>query len=125
MKTKTIYWIITGIVCFMLSFGAVFNVMSTPEAVELISTKLGYPAYLVPLLGVMKILGCIVVVIPGFPRLKEWAYAGLVFDLGGAVYSHIAIGAPASEWAPLFIGIGLLFTSYFLYHKTRNPNTVA
>jgi hypothetical protein len=122
MKTKTIYWIVTGIIAAMLTFGSIFNVMSVPEAVDLISGRLGYPAYLVPFLGVMKILGCITLVVPGYPRLKEWAYAGLAYDLGGAVFSHIAIGAPVGEWAPLFVLIGLLATSYVLYHKVyRTP----
>lgn len=119
MKTKTIYWIITGIIAAMLSFGSVFNVLSAPEAVDLIVTKLGYPAYVVPLVGVMKILGCIAILVPGFPRIKEWAYAGLFIDLGGAVYSHMCIGAPIGEWAPLFLLIGLLATSYILYHKVQ------
>ena len=108
MKTKTIYWIVTGFVALMLSFGSIFNVMSTQESIDLVSTKLGYPLYLIPFLGVMKILGCITILVPGFPRLKEWAYAGLIYDLGGAVFSHIAVGAPVGEWAPLFIGIGLI-----------------
>lgn len=120
MKTKTIYWIVTGIITAMLTFGSIFNVLSTPEAVDLIVTKLGYPSYVVPLVGVMKILGCIAVLVPGFPRLKEWAYAGLFIDLGGAVYSHVSIGAPVAEWAPLFVLIGLLVASYMLYHKTLN-----
>ena len=119
MKTKTIYWIVTGFVALMLSFGSILNIMSTQESIDLVSTKLGYPLYLIPFLGVMKILGCITILVPGFPRLKEWAYAGLIYDLGGAVFSHIAVGAPVGEWAPLFIGIGLIGTSYYLYHKTR------
>ena len=116
-KTKIIYWIFTGIMCAMLGIGSVFNVISSPEAVELISHHLGYPTYLVPFLGVAKLLGLVAILIPGFPRLKEWAYAGITFDLIGAVYSHIAIGAPASEWAPLFILIGFVAGSYIFYHK--------
>ena len=116
-KNKIIYWIITGIVCLMLGFGSIFNVMSTPEAVELISHRLGYPEYLVPFLGVAKLLGIFVILIPGFPRLKEWAYAGLVYDIMGAMYSHISIGAPVSEWAPLFIIILFLSGSYIFHHK--------
>lgn len=120
MKTKTIYWIVTGITAALLSFGAVFNALSDPQSVELIVTKLGYPPYVVPLVGVMKIIGCLVILIPGFKRLKEWAYCGLFLDLGGAVYSHIAIGAPVSAWAPIFVFVALLAGSYFLYHKVQN-----
>lgn len=120
MKTKTIYWIVTGLITAGLTFGSVFNVMSAPEAVALIVTRLGYPPYVVPLVGVMKILACIVILLPGFIRLKEWAYCGLIIDLGGAVYSHIAIGAPVAEWAPLFIFIGLILASYFLWHKVED-----
>ena len=100
-----------------MGLGAVFNAMSSPESVELISHHLGFPAYLVPFLGVAKLLGIIVILIPGFPRLKEWAYAGLLFDLIGAMYAHISIGAPVSEWAPIFGLVAIIAGSYIFHHK--------
>jgi uncharacterized membrane protein YphA (DoxX/SURF4 family) len=53
-------------------------------------THLGYPRYFIPFIGVMKLLGCIAILIPGYPKIKEWAYAGLFFDLIGATYSSLA-----------------------------------
>lgn len=79
---------------------------------------LGYPPYLLPFIGVAKILGVIAVLVPGFPRLKEWAYAGLVFDLIGAFYSHLAVGDPVSYWIFPLIALALVFGSYFFYRKT-------
>jgi uncharacterized membrane protein YphA (DoxX/SURF4 family) len=118
MKLRTVYWIVTGFFCLMITFGAVFNVVSAPPAIDLIVTKLGYPAYVVPFLGVAKIIGCIVVLIPGNPRLKEWAYAGIAFDLIGALYSHISVGAAISEMAGILLPLTLLAASYVLNHKT-------
>jgi hypothetical protein len=57
--------------------------------------RAGYPAYVVPLLGVWKVLGAVALTVPGFPRLKEWAYAGVAFDLSGATVSHLVSGSPA------------------------------
>ena len=116
-KDKIIYWILTGLISVGLGLGAVFNALSSPESVELVSHHLGYPEYIVPFLGVAKLLGIVVILIPGFPRLKEWAYAGLIYDIVGAIYSHISISAPVSEWAPLFILISLIMGSYFYHHK--------
>ena len=116
-RNKIIYWVATVLISFGIGLGSIFNAMSSKESIDLIHTKLGYPEYLIPFLGVAKLLGLIVILIPGFRRLKEWAYAGLIFDLIGAVYSHIGIGAPVSEWAPLFILIGLVGVSYVFHHK--------
>ena len=116
-KTKIIYWILTGLMALGLGIGSVFNAMSSVESVELINHHLGFPAYMVPFVGVAKLLGLIVILVPGFPRLKEWAYAGLVYDLLGAIYSHISIGAPASEWAPIFVLVAFVAGSYIFHHK--------
>ncbi|AWO02028.1 DoxX-like family protein [Chitinophaga alhagiae] len=117
-KIKIIYWIFTGLMAAGLGVGAIFNAIGTPESVTYI-TNLGYPAYIVPFLGVAKILGIIAILIPGYPRLKEWAYAGLVFDLVGATYSHIMQGYPAAAWAPMFLFLAVVFGSYICHHKLR------
>ncbi|HRG79756.1 MAG TPA: DoxX family protein, partial [Cyclobacteriaceae bacterium] len=67
------------------------NILSAPEWVEIFK-QLGYPPYMLPFLGVAKLLGVIALLVPGFPRIKEWAYAGMFFDLTGAVYSGLAVG---------------------------------
>jgi hypothetical protein len=78
---------------------------------------MGYPLYIFKFLAVAKILGVVALLVPGYPRLKEWAYAGFFFDLAGATYSFIAIGDPPAGWAPNFIFIAILFGSYIYYHK--------
>lgn len=118
-KLKFAYWIITGLFSAFMLFSAIPDVMQTPEAMQFI-TGLGYPDYFVPFIGVMKVLGVIGILIPGYPRIKEWAYAGITFDLIGATYSVIAVsGDPvgALGMAPIFL---FLAASYFLYHKIKN-----
>src|SRR5215467_4829081 len=66
-------------------------------------THLGYPAYLLTILGVWKILGVVALLIAKFPLLKEWAYAGFFFAMSGAVFSHIAVGDPAKETIPALL----------------------
>jgi uncharacterized membrane protein YphA (DoxX/SURF4 family) len=75
------------------------------------------PAYLLPFLGIAKVLGVIAILIPGFPRLKEWAYAGLTFDLAGAMYSGISVGDPAGSWMLFMIGFLLIASSVTLYRR--------
>ena len=110
------YWIVTSLMAVLMLLASVPDVLMSPEAVEIFS-HLGYPKYLLPFIGVAKILGVITVLAPGLRRLKEWAYAGLVFDLIGAFYSHISVGDPASTWIFSVIALALVTGSYFLYHS--------
>src|ERR1700743_853325 len=109
-KTKTLYWIFTILFALFISLTAIPDIMMSKDAMTFMN-HLGYPNYFVPFIGVVKVLGAIAIVVPGYPRLKEWAYAGLFFDLAGAVYSQIA----NDGWHPqiLFMAIffGLLFLS--------------
>src|SRR5258706_1308389 len=89
-KTNTIYWIITGLFGAFMLFSAIPDIMLTPEAKEFIG-RLGYPDYFIRMIGISKTLGVIAILIPGYPRIKEWAYAGLFYDLTAAVWSQIAI----------------------------------
>jgi hypothetical protein len=115
-KTKTIYWVITGLMAAFMLMASIPDVLRIPEAVVTFM-HLGYPAYLLPFIGVAKILAVLAILIPGFSGLKEWAYAGLVFDLVGAWYSHIAVGDPASVWIFALIGLLMVLASYLLYKK--------
>ena len=115
-RINILYWIITGLFAAFMLLGALPDVISSPDAVKIVSHDLGYPAYLVPFLGVAKVLGCIAILVPGFPRLKEWAYAGLFFDLTGAAYSGFKVNPDPKE-ALFIIFYAFLFASYFLYHK--------
>lgn len=118
-STKILYWVFTSLICLFMLFSAVQEIINNPESAKFI-TNLGFPAYLNPFLGVAKILAVIAIVVPGFPRIKEWAYAGLFFDLAGATYSIIAIGTPFGKWVFMLIFIAVLLLSYFYYHKKIN-----
>jgi len=116
-KTKIIYWIFTILFCGFMAFSAIPDVLNTPETVAFM-TMLGYPLYFTPFIGVMKLLGVIAILIPGYPRIKEWAYAGLVFDLIGATYSMFSIGAPVMGFGLfMLLAFVLAFGSYIYYHK--------
>jgi hypothetical protein len=117
-KTKIAYWIITGIFAAFMLFSAIPDVLAAPEAVTMI-TGLGYPKYFVPFIGAAKILGVIAILMPRFNRLKEWAYAGLFFDLTGATYSVLAKEGFQPPVLFMILPIGFLFLSYFLWHKIR------
>ena len=78
-KTETIYWVITGLFSAFMLISAIPEILIVPDEVTMI-TGLGFPKYFIPFLGVAKLLGIIAILIPGFKRIKEWAYAGLAFD---------------------------------------------
>jgi hypothetical protein len=115
-KTKTWYWIITGIFAAFMLFTAIPDIMVTPEAVTFI-TGLGYPVYFVAFIGYAKLLGVIGILVPSFKRIKEWAYAGLFFDVAGATYSVIAKYGFDIAQSFMVLTIGFLFLSYYLWHR--------
>lgn len=118
MKTiKILYWVFNGLFAFVMFGSAIPDVMSSPDAVKGIHGTLGYPLYFVPFIGVAKMLGAIAILVPRFPRLKEWAYAGLTFDLIGATYSLYSIPNPDGPWYLMLIFIALAAAAYFYYHK--------
>ena len=116
---NTLYWILTSIMAAFMSLGAVADVFRLPTALAWFM-HLGYPAYLLPFIGFAKIIGVTVVLAPGIRRLREWAYAGLVFDLVGAFYSHISVGDPFAAWILPVIGLLLVVGSYALYRRRTN-----
>ena len=117
-KTTIIYWVFTGLFAVMMLGSAIPDILVIPLAVEGFK-DIGYPAYLIPFLGWAKLLGVVAILIPGFPRLKEWAYAGLFFDLAGATYSVYSSGKAPGDWAPMLVIIGLGAASYAYYHKKQ------
>jgi hypothetical protein len=119
-RTNILYWITTGLFAFMMFGSAIPDVMSSEIAVKGMHTDLGYPIYFIPFIGFAKILGVIALLVPGYPRIKEWAYAGLLFDLIGATYSLFAVGTSASNDAFMIMPLALFFLSYYFYHKRLN-----
>ena len=124
MKARIwIGWPVTGLMAALMLLSAVPDVLRVPGAMT-VFRHLGYPPYLLLFLGTAKILGVAAVLAPGLPRLKEWAFAGLTFDLTGALYSHVSVGDPASVWAPAAIGLVLMAGSYTAY-RTRGSRADA
>jgi len=122
MTTKTtsiLYWVFTIIFAGLMIFSAVGSLTANKDAVMLIHDALGYPEYFIPFNGFTKLIGSIIILIPGLKIIKEWAYAGLFFDLIAAVYSFIA--APNIPFDPgmLSMGIWILFgiLSYIFWKK--------
>ncbi|TGK52760.1 DoxX family protein [Leptospira bouyouniensis] len=115
-RVNLYYWIATGLVVFFLLPGSVMNIMQTEDWLEVFK-QLGYPAYLLPFLGVAKISACIAIVLPNLRRLKEWAYAGLVFDIVGAIYSALMAGPFDPRLSFMILPLSAIFASYFLWHK--------
>ena len=92
-RTKLVaYWATTGWVALGMAGAGVANLLRVPESLEGF-VRLGYPLHFAVLLGIWKILGAIAIVAPGFPRLKEWAYAGITIDLTGAAFAWAVVGA--------------------------------
>jgi hypothetical protein len=112
-RNKIIYWISTGWLALgMLSTGTV-QLFRLQEDLDLMS-RLGYPAYLLTILGIWKNLGVVAILIPKFPLLKEWAYAGFFFAMSGAVFSHIASGSAARDFfGPVLLIILTVVSRYF------------
>ncbi len=98
------YWTATTLTGFIfLAGGAAY--LSRADVPLRGMAELGYPAYFVTILGAWKVLGGLAILAPGLPRLKEWAYAGIAFDLTGAAFSHCAIGHPAVK---VIVPVGFL-----------------
>lgn len=115
-RTKIVYWLITIVFAAFMIFTALPDLILSPEAKKFVN-DLGYPDYFIRFIGFAKILGSLAIVIPGKWRIKEWAYAGLVFDLIAAMVSVAAVYGvrPDQVFILLPLLVGLL--SYFYYHK--------
>ena len=125
MKTKLIsYWVTIVILEFVLLSGSIAYLMRLEAPVQGM-LHLGYPLYFITILGFWKVLGGIALIVPGFPRVKEWAYAGIFFDFTGAIASHIACGDNAAHiiWTLCFTIITVI--SWALRTSTQRINFAA
>jgi hypothetical protein len=116
--TKITYWVFTILLVVMMLFSALASLRPTPDGIAMMQ-HIGYPYNVLQLLSVAKILGIIAILTPGFPRLKEWAYAGFTFDLCGAIYAGLMAGDSLSQWTFVIAGLVLVFGSYIFYHRLR------
>ncbi|HXW08094.1 MAG TPA: DoxX family protein [Vicinamibacterales bacterium] len=94
--TKVLYWAATGVAASGLGAIGILDVVQAPPIIEGLA-HLGYPPYFATILGTWKLLGTAAILAPGFPRVKEWAYAGMFFTLTGAAISHAVSGDPLGE----------------------------
>ncbi|MEQ9592534.1 MAG: DoxX family protein [Cyclobacteriaceae bacterium] len=115
-RNAILFWVSTGLFCAFMLSSAIPNILSAPEWVAVFK-DLGYPLYLLPAIGWAKLFGVIALLVPGFPRIKEWVYAGFFFDLTGAVYSGLAVGGFDPKMLILLIPYLLGALSYIYHHK--------
>lgn len=114
MRKISLYWIVTGLMAAFMALGALTDLAQTDMTKELV-TGLGYPAYILPFLGVAKLLAVAAILYPHTPaRLLEWAYAGLTFDLLAALYSHVRSRSEALDWLAALLALVLVLGSYAL-----------
>ncbi|AYZ35736.1 DoxX family protein [Chryseobacterium indologenes] len=117
-RTKIIYWIFTLWMALGMVSTAIVQLLKNKD--ELANfTNLGYPAYLMTIIGVWKLLGVIAILIPKQLLLKEWAYAGFFFVMSGAVISHLIVGDPAGRTFPAVLLLALVLISWYFRPSSR------
>ncbi|MCC7306196.1 MAG: DoxX family protein [Acidobacteria bacterium] len=122
---KIIYWIATVWLALGLFATGIAQLLGADgQGGADMLAKLGYPAYIMPLLGVWKILAVVALLVPKFPLIKEWAYAGVFFLMSGAIYSHIAAHDAAVETLPGMLLLVLGVISWYLRPESRRVMTV-
>lgn len=115
---RIFYWITTIFLSLGMTAGGVQQMLQIGGYNEIV-TGLGYPLYLLSILGTWKILGVIVILIPKFPLVKEWAYAGFFFVMSGAFISHLAVGQSFSDAVPSLILLTVTILSWLSRPSSR------
>jgi len=120
---KVAYWAVTGLVGFAYTAIGTADLVHAPPLMAGLK-HLGYPDYLATILGAWKVLGAVTVLVPGLPRVKEWAYAGMFFNLTGAALSHASVGDPAGNVIAPLVLLAFVVASWVLvparYGKVGN-----
>ena len=125
IKFKSVgYWVSTALIAAAFVLGGAIDTAAQPPAVAFLA-HLGYPAYFATLIGVWKVLGGLAVLAPRLPRLKEWAYAGIFFDLTGAAVSHAVSGDGAAKVMVPLVLVGIGFASWSLRPQSRKLGAAA
>ena len=117
-RNKIIYWIFTLWLSLGMVSTGIVQLLKTKEESDMF-THLGYPSYFLTIMGVSKMLGVIAVLIPRFPLLKEWAYAGFFFSMSGAVISHLLMRDPMNEVFPPLLLLTLTVISWYFRPDSR------
>jgi len=120
-SSKIIYWVATIFLSIGMLAGGIQQMLQIGGYNKIV-TDLGFPLYLLSIIGVWKILGVIAILLPKFPLLKEWAYAGYFFVLSGAVTSHLTVGQDFVETVPALILLGVTIVSWYFRPSNRKIN---
>lgn len=118
MKNNITYWIVTIFLSLGMTAGGIQQMFQIGGYNEIV-TKLGYPMYLLSILGVWKILGVFAILIPKYPLLKEWAYAGFFFAMSSAFISHLIMGQAFTEALPSLILLVTTVLSWYCRPANR------
>lgn len=118
-RNRTVaYWIATLLLVAESVLGGIWDIART-SLVRSDVVELGFPVYVLTILGIWKLLGAVAILVPRYPRLKEWAYAGMFFNYSGAVASQFAVGHGIGSWGyPLFVTL-LVLASWWLRPRSR------
>lgn len=117
-RIKIIYWVSTLWLALGMTSTGIVQLIQMEQEVDRMNL-IGYPIYFLTLIGVWKILGVVTVLVPKFPLLKEWAYAGFFFAMSGAMFSHIASGSPISDLFPPLLLLVLTGISWYFRPANR------
>lgn len=120
-RNKIIYWITTVFLAIGMMAGGVQQMLQIGGYNEIV-TKLGYPLYVLSILGVWKILGVVTILIPGFALVKEWAYAGFFFVMSGAFISHLVMGQSFDKALPALVLMVFIVLSW--YYRPANRKLI-
>ena len=120
MTAKTLnllYWIFTILFAGLMIFSAVGGIQPNADTLKMMHDGMGYPIYFIQFISIAKVIGALVLLIPGLYRIKEWAYAGLFIDLAGAIFSLIASFGFSPQMLGMLIWVIMGVLSYYFWHK--------
>ena len=117
-RTSTWYWVFTLWIALESLWAGVTDILHAPPLFGIL-LHLGYPPHLGTLLGVWKLLGAVALLLPGYPLVKEWAYAGMFFDFSAAVVAHASAGDGVIWFIGPVLSIGALVASWYLRPRSR------
>ncbi|MEB2777675.1 DoxX family protein [Algoriphagus sp. D3-2-R+10] len=117
-KEKIIYWVATIWLSLGMVSTGIVQLIQLDEEVQKMNA-LGYPSYFLTIIGIWKLLGVIAVLVPKFPLVKEWAYAGFFFIMSGAIFTHLAVGDDAVEYFGPALLLVLTIVSWFFRPANR------
>lgn len=123
-RNKIIYWIATAWLALGMISTGIVQLIHLEEEVDMMN-RLGYPIYFLTIIGIWKMVGVIAILVPKFPILKEWAYAGFFFAMSGAMISHIAVGDSLGETFPPVLLLVLIMVSWYLRPEGRKVVSVS